>query len=191
MSNPLHPRRRHLRSVVLLAGALLLLLLLRSALLHRALPLPSRRGPDLPAAKQAALKRVEALEGAARNVKGPSKPAHPTPPAARPDPEPAGGVLDGDLGPVPFPARLYRIQNRWLGKVDGKTLVVYAGVQTENLDQGVLIVFWPASGKRFEVYRTPPGGCPTITGLEGRTLSLTLPTGPVTFDLDTHAFVDP
>lgn len=176
----------HVRVWWLVGGVVALLVLM--AVLGSALAQGAPRQAGLPAYKQAVLDQQERLAAASYSVPEAPKPAQPTPPASVPEPVHTWGLLPAGRTPVPFSTRQYRVENEWLGEVNGRFVAVYAGAEAANPEQGVLVVFRP-DGPGLQVYRLPGrGGGLTILGVQGAIVTLSHAGRPATFDLATGQF---
>jgi len=153
------------------------------------LHLAPKRDP-LPSEKRAAINQLMALEQKARQgVAEAAKPAKPTPPDPNPEPEKSWGVMSVDIGPLPSVARGYTLENKWLGEVDGVFTVIYAGRESDNPEQGVLIIWQPDGDKPPEVCRTDkPVGALRIEGVSGGKVKLQSGIGALTFDMTTDLY---
>lgn len=150
---------------------------------------PGNRDP-LPPAKRAAVEKLLALERKGRDgVPAAAKPDKPTAPAPSPEPDKTWGLMSTEIGPMPPLARGQTLENKWLGQVDGVFTVVYAGHESDNPQQGVLVIWHPEGDKPPEVWRTPkPIGSLRIDGVEGSVIKLMSGTGALTYDMSTGQF---
>jgi|SRR5438309_4332300 len=90
-------------------------------------------------------------------------------------PRPVPGIVQSRQ--APFPSSLYSIQNQWFDQVGSGFVVVYAGNDGQQFDQGIAVVeTLDASQRRIgslEVYRTPTrAGALQIIAAENGVLTL-------------------
>lgn len=110
------------------------------------------------------------------------------------DPPRPLGILEN--AGAPFPAAVFTARNAWQGKRDGGLVIVYAGVDGADPQQGLVIVIWEDKDGGFEraEHRPTPvkAGPVKIVKAEGNHLTLEAQNGATfTFDVQSQSFVSP
>ena len=122
-----------------------------------------------------------------RQAPGPAQPAALPRQAAG-----AGTVVESGLAPLP--GSVYTIENRWFETRGGGELIVYAGAETQDPAQGVLVVrAAQANLGPSGVYPTPTrSGAVRVVGAVGERLQLQSASGTTfTFDVAARRFIGP
>lgn len=92
----------------------------------------------------------------------------------------------------PWGTEIFEPGNSWSITANGQDLLVYAGADGKNHQQGVVIVYWKSDGHDNWVPTPSAHGVVKITDAQGTTLTLSALDGTTfTFDAATQKFDDP
>lgn len=145
---------------------------------------------DIPPYKLQTLLKEHQLREKAKSQPLAFKPSFEPPQSIGPVEKGPRGILSGDdLGTPPVRSSQFKATNEWVGDINGKLTALFAGAETQNAKQGVIVFQQPGDDLAPDFYRTSGlDGALTIISVNGSVLTLKAKDGATyTFDIATRS----